>query len=165
MSSLMMQTYRTGIFFLSMLLFTGGATVYAKPLPSLSVQLVADNEIIAGQLVWLRAVVVSPVVSDIKVYLTLPRGVSLISGEKVTELSLKAHADKTLYYHIQLPSMITGQITVKVEKGSTHGVYMSASDALNLGSSSSIQSREKNQPGQFLGRRGETPLRVMPLHP
>lgn len=148
-----------------MFLFSGGAVVYAKPLPSLSVKLMADNEIIAGQLVWLRAVVASPAASDIKVYLTLPRGVGLISGENVTELSLDAHEDKTLYYHIQLPSVLTGQVIVKVEKGSTHGVYMSTSDVLNLSASSSIQSREKSQSGEFLGRRGETPLRIMPLHP
>ncbi len=163
--SLLMSKIRIPVFFVLLLLSISVAA--AKPLPSLTVKLIADDAVVPGQLLWLRAVIVSRSTSDdIRVALTLPAGVILISGEKISELSLNAHQEKILYYHIQLPLRVSGQIDILVEKGDQPGVYMSASDSFNLNlSPSGVKSREKPSSGRLLDKRGETSLRVMPLHP
>jgi len=136
---------------IAVIFFCSMQMVWAKPAPSVKVELNWMEPPTVNQASKIDIGIFSHIVSEqLKLNITVPKGISLIQGDANSVISIEKGKAKHIIFEVFIEDNASGDINVEVHIGSKKSSYFFASDTLAVdfseGAKSKLRARERAEP-------------------
>ncbi len=136
---------------IAVIFFCSLQIVWAKPAPSVKVELNWVDPPSVNQISKIDIAVFSHISSEqLKLTVTVPKGISIIQGDAKSVISIEKGKVKHIIFNVFIEDNVSGEISAEIHMGSTKSSFFFASDTLSVDFSeaakSKLRARERIEP-------------------
>lgn len=138
------------LFSIAILFFCSLQTLWAKPVPSLKIEMSWSSPPAVNETSTIELTIFSYISSDqLNFKIDLPANVRIVSGDVSAVLPIEKGEPKQLTIDVFIEEQAVGEIRTEIYIGSKESAYFSAADSLSINPSSSssvMKSRVRTEP-------------------